>query len=145
MKFIIDTDLNDVNLMIDGSQPEEKIFSISLFADAPNKKYEDSGYIGLNVTTFDNDGNVKRTAYSMRKDLAENYKPLGVEDLKQNDIIRYIGSEINLEKKKLVDSIIQYCVKNNIKCPSEDTLLSRTSESLHDKLTDLGVTIDDTE
>ena len=147
MKFTIDTDLTvaGTKMLMDGNSIEDNIASISFMADAPNKKYDDSGYIGLNITTFDSDGNIKRTAYSLRKDVAENYKPIGVEDWKKDDVIRYIGSEIDMEKKSLVDSIIKHCAENNIKCPAEDVLLARTTDSLKDKLTDLGVSIDNAE
>jgi len=150
MKFVIDTDLTTegTTVMIDGKNVSDKrnVASISFFADAPNKKYNDDGYMSLSVMSFDKDGNVKQERYGHDKDINENIKPIGLSDevtFEQSDVVRFLGDAIDAEKTKLVDSIIKLSAEKKLVCPEKDSLLNRSVESLRDKATDLGLTSDE--
>jgi hypothetical protein len=146
MKVLIETDLTTVGttVTIDGVKlsDDKKIASISFYADAPNKRYESDGYVSFNVTSFDNDGVVKSERYCVNKEMSTNVKPLGLQDnvvYNLSDFTRFLGSEVDVEKKHLIDSIIDHCSKNKVTCPSVDALLNRTVQSLQDKVADLGI------
>lgn len=147
MKFIIDTDLTTegTTVSIDGKSisDERKVASISFFADAPNKKYNDDGYMSLSVMSFDEEGNIKQERYGHDKDINENIKPIGISDnvtFEQSDVVRFLGDAIDAEKMKLVDSILKLSAEKKLVCPEKDTLLNRSIESLRDKAADLGLT-----
>ena len=150
MKFVIDTDLTaeGTSVSMDGDKINEsrKVASVSFFADAPNKKYNDDGYISLSVTSFDDEGVMKRESFSKRPEQAENIKPIGLQDdvkFDESDVIRFIGSTVDQEKKVLVDKIIEHCGTNKIACQDSEVLLNRTTDSLKDKATDLGISFDE--
>lgn len=151
MKFIIDTDLTNegTSISIDGKRlnDERKIASISFMADAPNKKYEEDGYMSLSIVSFDDDGNVKRENFGRNTSMSENIKPLGLSDdisFNKDDVIRFLGDEIDAEKVRLVDSILQLSAEKKMACPDKNTLLNRSIDSLRDKAFDLGFTSDET-
>jgi len=146
MKFLIDTDLTTegTKISVDGKNvaDERKVASVSFFADAPNKKYQEDGYISLSVTSFDDEGNMKRESFSKRAEEAQNIVPMGLQDeikFDKDDVIRFIGDSIDTEKKTLVDSIIEHCSTNKIACPDSEILLNRSTDSLRDKANDLGI------
>jgi len=150
MDFIIKTDLTTegTEIQMDGKSmaDNEKISSITFYADAPNKKYEDDGWISLSIQTFDEEGNVKRTNYGKDKKINENIKPLGLMDdatYTKTDVIRFLGDELDTDLVTLVDSIISESEKQKIACPKRDVLLNRSISSLKDKATDLGITSED--
>ena len=147
MKFIIDTDLTTegTTVSIDGKSisDDRKVASISFFADAPNKKYSDDGYMSLSVMSFDDEGNIKQERYGHDKDINENIKPIGISDnvtFEQSDVVRFLGDAIDAEKMKLVDSILKLSAEKKLVCPEKDALLNRSIESLRDKAADLGLT-----
>jgi len=147
MKFEILTDLTTegTTVMIDGKNvgDKRKVASISFFADAPNKKYSDDGYMSLSVMSFDDEGNIKQERYGHDKDINENIKPIGISDnvtFEQSDVVRFLGDAIDAEKVKLVDSILKLSAEKKLVCPERDTLLNRSIESLRDKAADLGLT-----
>jgi len=146
MKFIIDTDLSveGTSISMDGEKLSDsrKIANLAFFAEAPNKKYNDDGYIAINVTSFDDEGVMKRESFSKRPEMAENIKPIGLQDgveFAESDVIRFLGDEIEQEKKQLVDSIIKHCSEKEIACPNSEVLLNRSLDSIKDKATDLGL------
>jgi len=150
MKFVIDTDLTTegTTVMIDGKNisDERSVASITFYADAPNKKYSDDGYMSLSVMSFDSDGNVKQERYGHDKDINENIKPIGMSDdvtFTQSDVVRFLGDEIDAEKMKLVDGILKLSAEKKLICPEKDALLNRSIDSLRDKAADLGFTIDE--
>ncbi len=150
MKFVIDTDLSTEGTMItiDGEKLSDtkKVASLAFYADAPNTKYNDDGYVALNVTSFDDEGNVKRESFSKRPEMAENVKPMGLQDnveFEQSDVVRFLGDQENAEKFRLVDQIISYSISKKIACPSKDILITRSIESLQDKANDLGISSED--
>ena len=150
MKFIIDTDLTTegTTVMIDGKNvaDERKVASISFYADAPNKKYSDDGYMSLSIMSFDEEGNIKSERFGRSEDINENIKPIGISDevnFGQSDVIRFLGDAVDQEKSKLADSIIAASAEKKIACPTKDTLLNRSIDSLRDKANDLGIASDD--
>ena len=150
MKFIIDTDLTTegTTVSVDGKNISDsrKVASISFFADAPNKKYNDDGYMSLSVSSFDDEGNIKNERYGHDKDVNDNIKPIGISDnvsFEQSDVVRFLGDEVDAEMTKLVDAIIAHSTDNKLACPEKDTLLNRSLESLRDKAADLGLTFDE--
>ena len=149
MKFTIDTDLSIAGTSIkmddENISEKSKVASITFFADAPNKRYSDDGYISVSITSIDDEGNLKRENYSKTKD-AENITPIGIEDSVQfaeSDVIRFLGDAIDAEKTTLVDSIIEKCIEDKVACPEKDILLNRTMASLKDKAIDLGISVED--
>lgn len=148
MDIVINTDLSVEGTMIsvDGEKVGEnsKIASITFYADAPNKRYEDSGYVSVSVASFDDEGNIKRVNYSQDKKIADRIKPIGIEDdVKETDMIRFLGDEVDQEKKRIADKIIAKSLEDKLACPEMDTLLNRSVESLTDKAIDLGITLAD--
>lgn len=144
--YTIETDLTvaGTKLIVDGKDSDKKLASISFFADAPNKKYSESGYISLNTVSFDDEGNVKRESFSKSENVKD-IKPIGMTDevvLATDDFTRYLGDEMEVGKTKLVKAIEDHCKENDIACPETDVLLSRSVESLSDKALDLGISID---
>jgi len=146
MKITIDTDLtvSGTTVTMDGEKLSDsrKVASLTFFADAPNKRYEEDGYIAFNVTSFDDEGTMKRESFTKRPDMVENIKPIGIQDdikFADADVIRYLGDEVDQEKKQLVDNIIKHCSDKEIACPTTDILLNRTLDSLNDKANDLGL------
>jgi hypothetical protein len=150
MKFIIDTDLTTEGTLIsiDGKNvsDERNVSSITFYADAPNKKYEDDGYISLSISSFDKDGNIKNERYGVDKAANENIKPIGISDnvaYEATDVIRYLGDKVESEKIKLVDEILKLSAEKKLACPDKNVLLNRSIDSLKYKATDLGFTSDD--
>ena len=150
MEFIINTDLSieKTTILVDGENVSKsgKVASISFFADAPNKKYNEDGYVSVSVTSFDDEGNMKRQSFSKRPEMAENIKPIGLQDnveFTENDVIRFLSDEVEVEKKTLVDSIITKCIEDKLACPNSDILLNRSIDSLRDKVEDLGISSED--
>ena len=150
MKFLIDTDLTTEGTIvsIDGKNVSDKrsVASISFFADAPNKKYNDDGYMSLSIMSFDKEGNIKQERYGHDKDINDNIKPIGIQDgvtFNESDVVRFLGDEIDQEKIKLVESIIQDSTDKKLACPDKNALLNRSVESLRDKAIDLGLSIDE--
>jgi len=50
-----------------------------------------------------------------------------------------IGRSVDTQVSVMIDKIVDHCTKNNIPCQPRNVLESRTVDSLHDKLVDLGI------
>ncbi len=147
--FEIQSDLTIPNtkLMLDGKDVSKKqnIVGISFYASSPVKDSEyDAGWVDLNVTVVDENGTAETKSY--RKSEYDSKKsPMGkpMKDFLDNNsadqIVAYLGQQVVKEKQELVDKIIAHCTEKKVDCPSEDTLISRTMDSLTDKAKDLGI------
>ena len=60
-----------------------------------------------------------------------------------DQVVRFIGRTIPVEKEKIIEKIIKHCADNNITCASKDELSIRSDDSLKDKLTDLNIKLED--
>jgi len=145
MNFIINTDLSIANtsITVDGKRlnDDTSVASISFYADAPNKQYNEDGHVMMNITSFDAEGVVKRESFTKRPEISQNVKPIGITDeLNLNDFMSFLGQEIvKDDKMKLVDSIIDHCTANSIVCVDKEALSKRSIDSLKDKYNDLGL------
>ena len=153
MKFVIETDLTNAGTKIscDGVDmcAEKRVTDISFSAYAANKKYNESGYSYVSMTSFDEAGNRKREHYTKDDNIAAtDYMGIGMNttdgvNMAQSDVISYLGSDVILDddinKTLLIDSIIEHCTTNKILCIDKEQLMTRSIDSLQDKATDLGI------
>lgn len=134
-------------LMVDGKDvtKEEKIVSISMFANAPYKsQYSNETYPGgimVSYASASEDGTVSRRSIYSEKDTSAS--GIGKRIESKDQVVQFIGDQADVEKSQLVGLILDHCESNNIKCPARDTLLARDIESLEDKASDLDIDIDD--
>lgn len=124
---------------------DKKVISINLYASAPYKsKYSGDnvqGYVSCSYEYSTDNKTIERkslcsaeTAYNTG---------IGTKMESSDSVIRYIGSIVDEATGKLIDKITATLTEKKLPCPSRDVLLSRTIESLKDKLTDLGVKLED--
>ena len=152
-EFNISSDLSITNTKItmDGKDLTKKgnVVGISMYASSPSKDDSDyAGYVDLSITTVDDNGTVEEKSYRKSEYMSKKL-PMGkvLKDFitTKDDVVRYIGSDVNTDIKKLADSIIEHCKEKELKCPDQDVLYNRTVQSLTDKATDLGLITDSEE
>jgi len=152
--FSIESDLSitGTKLSIDGKDitKKEKVVSISMYASSPTKDSEyDSGWVDLSVTTVDDNGNVETKTYRKSEYMA-NKQAMGqpmkdfIDSKGLDEVVRFIGRPADKVKEEIVDKMIQHAKDSKIPCPDKESLLNRTIDSLTDKATDMGVTLEDT-
>ena len=149
--FEIHSDLNitGTKLVIDGKEitKKEKIVGISFYASSPVKDSEyASGWVDLSVTTVDENGNVLTNTYR-KSEYESNKIPMGktikdfLEEKGIDEVVQFLGHEIQKEKQDIIDKIVDYCGEKKIGCPAAEILGNRTLDSLEDKAKDLGIEI----
>tara|TARA_Y100000310_G_C20661046_1_gene804819 strand:+ start:1222 stop:1680 length:459 start_codon:yes stop_codon:yes gene_type:complete len=136
-------------LTIDGEAvtTDQKVVHISFYASSPRKSDADEGsegYINLRCTTVDDNGNVLEKDYGRSKWMSERIG-MGIEDFEgsDNSALRYIGEQIDQEKKSIADKIVDHCKEKKLICPEAEVLYGRTKTSLSDKAEDLGIKLED--
>jgi hypothetical protein len=148
-EIIITTDgtINNTKLTVDGKEitKDSKVVSIDLYASAPFKgKYSGETYQGgVNVSfaMVAEDGKIERKSYGT----TETAYAAGIgQKIKEEDqVIRYLGADVDAEITNLVDKIVTHCEKEKIPVAPKEKLLSRSIHSLKDKANDLGIKLED--
>lgn len=148
-EIVITTDgtLANTILKVDGKEvtKNSKVVSISMYASAPFKGAVSGdvyrGNASVAYETIDEKGVVERKSFG--SDNTEYLKGIG-QKIKQNDqVTQYIGQTVDAEVSKIIDKIVAHCEANKIPCADKETLMLRTKESLLDKVTDLGIKLED--
>lgn len=130
-------------LSVDGKDvtKKEKIVGISLYASAPYKSsYDNETYPGgvrVSYTSANEDGTVSRK--SLYSDTDRSAAGIGNKITSTDQVVQFLGYEADVEKAKLVDNIIEHCEVNKLACPAKDILLSRSMDSIKDKIADLNI------
>jgi len=159
-KIVIETDLTleGTKLSVDGKDitTEESVVRIGLNACSPYKSemmgdtYK--GNIYVDYTLVSNSGILENHSYG---GFGDHYKgEIGKPEMEEmmsdslkiktaDQVIRFVGKSIPVEKEKLVNKIVKYCEDNKIVCPSKDVLSIRSEESLKDKIQDLCIKLED--
>lgn len=147
--IIINTDgtIKGTKLTVDGKDltKSKNIVDISLYASAPyiSKWSGDTipGNVSVSFSSVDSDGKIERNSYG-ESDI--NFSgSVGKKIKSKDEVVRFIGHEVDDEVTSLVDKIVAYCESNNIPCPSRDKLESRSAQSLRDKADDIGLNLED--
>jgi hypothetical protein len=148
MEVIITTDgtLQNTQLKVDGKDitKNNKVVSISAYASAPFKGQVSGdiykGQVGVSYEIMDDKGTIERLSIGSSE--TDYVKGIG-QKIKQNDqVLQYLGQAIPAELDVIVDKIVKHCEDNKIACPVKDVLVTRTKESLMDKVVDLGITLE---
>jgi hypothetical protein len=142
-----DGSINGTTLSVDGKDvtKKEKVISIQMYAAAPYRSsYSGDLMVGYATVSYEiagDDGKIERKEYGTTN---VNYTNGIGQKIKTSDaVVRFIGQESDREITDLVDKIVTHCAETKISCPTRDTLLSRTLESLKDKAKDLGIQLED--
>jgi len=148
-EIVISTDgtLANTILKVDGKEitKNSKVVSISMYASAPYKGSMSGdvyrGNSSVAYETIDDKGVVERKSFG--SDSTDYIKGIG-QKIKQSDqITQFIGQIVEADVTNMIDKIINHCVENNIPCADKETLMLRTKESLQDKISDLGIKLED--
>lgn len=145
-----DGTVKGTSLTLDGKEvtKKDKVIGIYLSAHAPYRSSYTGdlykGGVSIEYATLDDNGIVKREQYGTTDTNYENGigKKIKSEDKLQDNVIRFLGQDADVEVTNLVDSIVAHCEEKGIKCPDKDTLLNRQVESLKDKAIDLGIKLE---
>ena len=138
-------------LMVDGKDvtKKQKVVNINLNAYAPFKSsYSNDIYkggISVSYSTVDEDGKIENKSYGTTE--TDYVKGIGPkmkqkDSVLQDSVIRYIGCEADTEVCNLVDKIIAHCDEKKLVHPEREKMLSRSLDSLKDKATDLGISLE---
>jgi len=132
----------NTNLSIDKDDvtKNKKVINIRFCAYAPHKEYKDSGYIDFSITTVDDEGNIEETSYS-KSAYATEKEGIGKTTENVDNLLDFIGTG-DRKRTELVDAILEHCEKQKIPCPTKENLLTRKLNSLQDKMSDLGITLE---
>ena len=141
-----DGTINGTKLIVDGKEitKKDKVVNISLYASAPYKSQLSGeiykGGVSVDYSTMDDKG----TLMSQRVGSSDaNYiKGIGQKIKQEDQVVRYIGEEVDASVSTLIDKIIKHCEDNKIKCATKEVLSTRTIVSLKDTADDLGLTLD---
>jgi len=148
-EIIISTDgtLANTILKVDGKDvtKNSKVVSISMYASAPFKGSVSGdvyrGNSSVAYETIDDKGVVERKSFG--SDSTDYLKGIG-QKIKQNDqVTQFIGQIVDADVSKMIDKIVAHCEANKIPCTDRETLMLRTKESLLDKISDLGIKLED--
>ena len=139
--------IEGTKLIVDGNEIStlDKIVNIEFCANAPYKsQYSGDMIRGSVVATYrkaNDDGTIEQNSL-ISGDTSAN---IGIgQKIKQKDqVIRYVGQDVDAKVVDLVNRIINHCTATNIKVQDKTTLLNRTTESLKDKCLDLGIKLED--
>ena len=148
-KITVETDgtITGTKLTVDGEEitKANNIVGIYLSASSPYKsKYSGDiykGYVSVDYVSVDDKGVAERKSYGTPDANYQNGigKKLKTEDRVEDQIIRFMGQDSDVEVTKLVDIISTKSKEKGIACPDKNTLLSRNIQSLRDKAADLGI------
>ena len=119
-EIIISTDqnINNTKLSIDGKEitKNSKVVNIEFYAAAPFKgKYSGETYEGgvsASFTMVGEDGKMERKVYGST-DTAY-LAGIGQKVKAEDQVIRYIGAEVNADITTLVDKIITHCEQTKL-------------------------------
>ncbi len=142
-----DGTITGTKLIVDGNEvtKKEKVISISMYASAPYKsKYSGEviqGYASCSYEVANDNGTIERKSYGTTETAFS--AGIGTKVSSNDSIVRFIGHKTDKELTDLVDRIVSHCEKASVKCPDREVLLSRSIESLKDKATDLGISLED--
>jgi hypothetical protein len=133
ISIITDGSLNGTKLMLDGKEvtKKEKVVSISLYASAPYKS-QVTGEIYKGGVAVDFTTRIGSTDANYVKGIGQKIK-------QEDQVVRFIGEEVDSEISTLIDKIVKHCEDNNIVCKTKEQLSIRSIESLKDMAEDLGV------
>jgi hypothetical protein len=148
-EIIIKTDgtIEKTSILVDGVDMSTNscLTEISMFARAPFKGSVSGdtypGYVDVSYGCVES-GVITRTSICTHSNNTEYGIGMKPEIESDDQVIQYIGKLVDKEKSTLINKIVDHCQTNNIACPTKDELTVRTKESLQDKLTDLGITLE---
>lgn len=141
-----DGTLNGTKLVVDGKEitKKDRVVNISFMASAPYKSQYSGeiykGGVAVDYTTMDEKGTIQRQTLGTSD--ANYIRGIGEKIKQQDNVVRFVGHEVDADINGLVDKIVAHCAETKAYCPEKDKLLSRTKESLRDMASDLGVKID---
>jgi hypothetical protein len=142
-----DGTINGTKLMVDGKEitKKEKVVNISLYASAPYKSQYSGeiykGGVSVDYTTMDDKGTVQSQRIGSSD---SNYlKGIGQKIKQEDQVIRFIGEEIDASVSNMIDKIIKHCEDSKINCKPKEVLATRSVESLKDMAEDLGIKLED--
>jgi hypothetical protein len=147
-QVLIETDgtIAGTILKVDGKDitKNNKVVSISMNANAPYKGSVTGdiyrGGSNVSYSVLDEKGVISQQ--SIGSDPTEYLKGIG-QKIKQSDqVTQYLGSPVEAELAKIIDSIVKHCTDNKLPCPTRDILETRTKASLMDKVADLGIKLE---
>lgn len=148
-EWIITTDGTKENttLKVDGKDitKNNKIVSINFYAQSSWKGQVSGdvykGGVGASYEeAIDEKGTLERKSIGTND---TNYiKGIGQKVKQTDQFLDFIGIPTPVEVITLVDKIIKHCEDNKLVCPTKEVLFTRTKESLMDKISDLGITLE---
>jgi len=144
LTIITDGTLNGTKLMVDGKEitKKEKVVNIQLYASAPYKSQMTGeiykGGVSVDYSTIDDKGTIQSQRIGSSD---SNYtKGIGQKIKQEDQVVRFIGEEIDANISTLIDKILAH--KDANKSWTKESLSNRTKDSLKDLSIDLGITID---
>lgn len=153
-KIVIETDLTTegTKISVDGVvvTDVENVVSVSLYGRSalknPGEYDSKKGYISVDYSSINSEGVVERKSFETNEWTGDR-KALGkIEDsVTDEQVVRYIGKNVDSDIKKMADKIVQYYADNDLKGPNTTELYDRSAESLKDKIVDLGIDFNDAE
>lgn len=150
-EIMVSTDgtITGTKLMVDGKDvtKKEKVVSIEVYSRAPYKSsYSGETIRGMSAVSYETvteDGKVERKSYGTTDTKFSG--GIGQKIKTEDNVVRFIGAEVDKQVSDIVDNIVNHCAETNITCPSREVLLSRSLDSLKDKAIDLGLELKDEE
>ncbi len=133
-------------LKVDGKEitKNNKVVSISMYASAPYRvSMTGDVYKGGSSVSYEimgDNGVVERK--SIGSDSTEYLKGIGQKIKQADQVTQYLGDSADVEITKLADAIVKHCSDNKLPCPEKEVLVTRTKESLTDKINDLGIKLE---
>ena len=145
--FTTDGTLKNTTLTVDGKNisKKDKVVNIDIYAAAPYKSSYSGeiykGGVGITYTVMGDDGTFERKTYGSTD--TDYVRGIGQKVKTEDQVVRFVGQDVDVEISNLVDKITSHCKEKGIPCPDKDTLMSRSKESLLDKVQDLEINIED--
>ena len=108
-------------LSVDGKDvtKKEKVVGIDMYAMAPYKSSYDNqtypGSVAVSYSVANDDGTISRKAIHSGND--KSAAGIGQKIKSEDQVIRFMGNEVDAEVSTLVDAIIKHCDENSLGCP----------------------------
>lgn len=133
--------IEGTTITVDGKSLTDSgdVISIYFHASSPAKDSEyDTGYIYLDVTTQDKNGNIETKSYKKKSPYDNKKIPLGksATDIYNGTKVEDFIGQVSKEKIDIIDKIVTKAEAKGIKI-NKDVLKTRSFDSLSDKLNDM--------
>jgi hypothetical protein len=153
-------------IKVDGQDitASELVTSFSMYCYAPCKDKMSGqvmeGFTSFNYEVSKDDGTIERKSITSCNCNAPEYESgLGQTESGDEDmggemmdsvkrpkdgkmVVRFLGRAVDQQVSQLVDKIVTHCTENKLVHADKEVLLNRTIDSLRDKATDLGITLE---